>query len=241
MRRVLLSASVVLSLLGVAPAWANCADVALVLAIDGSASISADEFSLQRDGYVAAFLDPVVQGAISAAGIVKIGVVLWGDADWHPQVIPFQRIVAASDAARMAAIIADLPRVVTGNTDTGNALAVALDMLADPSICAARRMIDLSSDGRITIAARRSAFMSLGTVQKRAEKMGVVINVIAITNEEPELAHYFRHHIMTGPGAFVMEVEDFSTFGKAIMAKLTREMLSGLPHCVEDPDRESCS
>jgi hypothetical protein len=238
---VLAAACVVFSLWYPTQVRASCADVALVLAIDGSASISTTEFSLQRDAYVAAFLDPAVQGAIRAVGIVKVGVVLWGDADWAPQVIPLQRIATAQDAIRFSGLIGDQPRLVTGNTDTANALAVALDMLAAPSICAPLRLIDLSSDGRVTIAARRTAYVPLHGVVNRARKMGVVINVIAITDEDPDLAHYFRRNIMTGQGAFVMEVQDFRTFGNAIVDKLRREILSGLPRCVAGQGRESCS
>ena len=47
-----------------------CLDVALVLAVDSSASVSGDEFALQQNGIASAFRDPAVLDAIAKAGRV---------------------------------------------------------------------------------------------------------------------------------------------------------------------------
>jgi hypothetical protein len=75
----------------------------------------------------------------------------------------------------------------------------------------------------------------------QAVAAGVTINGLAILSEHPlphnpehtnppgGLAHYYRENVMGGPGAFVMEAKDFSSFGQAIISKLIAEVAS-LPH-----------
>jgi hypothetical protein len=43
-------------------------------------------------------------------------------------------------------------------------------------------------------------------------------------NAEQGLAEYYRTQLITGPGAFVMEAQDFRAFGDSIVQKLEREI-----------------
>ncbi len=54
--------------------------------------------------------------------------------------------------------------------------------------------------------------------------MGVTVNGLAVVNAEPALAEYYRTQVITGPGAFVLEVRDFRAFSEAIVQKLEREI-----------------
>ena len=69
-------------------AGARCADLALVLAIDSSGSIDADEFRLQVLGYAAAFSDPKVLRALREAGAVDVASVFWATPPDHPSSSP---------------------------------------------------------------------------------------------------------------------------------------------------------
>jgi len=58
----------------------------------------------------------------------------------------------------------------------------------------------------------------------RAAEMGVTINGLAITLEGADLAGWYRAHVITGPGAFVLTAHSFEAFGEAIIRKLAREI-----------------
>lgn len=201
-----------------------CPDLALVLAIDGSGSINDRDFGLQQAGYAAAFADPKVQDALASAGIVDVEVVLWGDEEITPQILPWRRVAGTGDALALAAEIAGMPRRVTGDTGIGAGLWAALDLLEDGGACAARRIINVSGDGREFFSPRRGQHVPLALARERAAAMDVTINGLAITVEDPDLDGWFHAKVITGPGAFVMTATSFETFGAAIIRKLDREI-----------------
>jgi hypothetical protein len=207
-------------------ARADCADVALVLAIDASGSIDGPEFDLQSMGYYRALTAGGTQSAFKNAGIVQIAAVLWGDSAYAPQTVPWHRVASPSDATAFAETLLSMERRVTGNTDIGTGLNAALDLLESPSLCAERLVIDISGDGRASVIGRRSIGASLDAARKRAEALGVTINALAITKDEPELAEYYKTRVALGPLSFVMEVDGFETFHIALAEKLHRELLA---------------
>jgi len=203
---------------------ADCADLAIVLAIDASGSVDATEFLLQQQGYTQAFRSQKVQSALEAAGVVEIAVVLWGDAEIAPQVLAWQRLRNKPDAERLAGRIAGMPRIVSGNTGIGRGVATAIDLLQDPGRCAWRKIVNVSGDGIETMTPRRSSFLPLRIVRARAEPAGITINALAIETDEPHLSDWYRDRLIAGPAAFVMEVGGFETFADAIVEKLAREI-----------------
>lgn len=209
----------------------TCADVALVLSIDASGSIDDREFLMQQYGYAAAFRDPMVQVALDAAGIVDVAAVIWGDSDFSPQIIPFHRIAGASDAVGFADRLGSVPRRTTGNTGLGTGLDHALNLLDDPSVCAARKIVDVSGDGRQVYFRGRLGMVTPRDARQRAEAMGVTINALAILSDEPELEAYYRKSVVTGAVAFVARAEGFHDFGDILIEKLVRELMAGLPAC----------
>jgi Protein of unknown function (DUF1194) len=202
----------------------SCPDLALVLAIDGSGSIDDRDFDLQQTGYAAAFADPKVQGALASAGVVDVAVVLWGDEEIAPQVLPWRRVAGPGDALALAADIDGMPRRVTGDTGIGAGLWAALDLLEDGEGCAARRIINVSGDGRESFSPRPRQHVPLALARERAGAMDVTINGLAITVDDPGLEGWFRSQVITGPDAFVMSATSFETFGAAIIRKLSHEI-----------------
>lgn len=211
-----------------ASAQARCADVALVLAIDASGSISDADFYVQTAGYYVALNHPKVLASLQAAGTVDLAAVFWADSAYKPQVIGWHRIKQAADARHFAQLLVDEPRKVSGSTDIGVGINAALDLFAQPGRCADRAIIDISGDGRASIFARRPAYEALAPARKRALDMGVVINALAITTNDALLGDYYTRNVAGGIGSFVMEVDGFETFHKAITQKLARELLSGV-------------
>ena len=202
----------------------SCPDLALVLAIDGSGSIDDVDFALQQAGYAAAFADARVQTALAGAGVVDVAVILWGDEEMTPQVMPWRRIAVPSDAERLAAEIARMRRQVTGDTGIGRGIWTALDLLATDQACAARRIINVSGDGKESHGARPRHRLPLERARQRAERMGVTINGLAITVAGADLEGWYETRVITGAGAFVMTAGSFDAFGEAIIRKLAREI-----------------
>ncbi len=227
---LILGATLLLPLLPgsrITPAGAadSCNDVALVLAVDGSASVTAGEFLLERRGISAAFRDPGVIEAIRRAGRVAISAVFWG-AEATPKAQSDWVIAEGPEGAeRFARMIEAMPRQVTGDTGLGAGLAAALARLTSPDICAARRIINLSGDGKETTAVRGKRRNAVpAEVRDMARALQVEINALAISDDEPALAAYYAHNVITGPAAFVMDVRDYAGFSMALRRKLIREI-----------------
>jgi hypothetical protein len=210
-----------------------CADVALVLAIDASGSVQAAEFALQQQGYARAFRSSRVQAALAAAGVVDVGVVVWGDTEWAAQVLPLVRLRSVADAMALAQRIEALPRRVSGNTGIGRAIWTATDLLETQAGCALRRVINLSGDGTETLAPRPRRIVPLVHARQRATDAGITINALAIETESADLGLWYQDKLITGQGAFVMEVVGYADFAQAIEEKLIREVappaVSALP------------
>ena len=205
-------------------AFATCADLALVLAIDASGSIDARDFALQQAGYAAAFADREVLAALAGAGVVDVAVVLWGDAEIAPQVLPWQRLETPEDAAGLSADLVRMPRRVTGDTGIGVGLWTALDLHEAGAACAARRVINVSGDGKESHGPNPRRHVALTVARERAARMGVTINGLAITVDVADLEGWYRDRVILGPDAFVMTATSFDAFGAAIIRKLTREI-----------------
>src|SRR6267154_1604586 len=93
-------------------------DVALVLAVDVSLSIDAEEFALQRAGYAAAFRNQRVVEAIAAgaAGAIAVTYMQWSGAREQQQIVGWQLINDRASAARFAAALAAADRIVAGGS-----------------------------------------------------------------------------------------------------------------------------
>lgn len=219
---------------GASVAAARCPDLSLVLAIDSSGSIDNDEFRLQTLGYAAAFADPGVQRALRDAGTVDVAAVFWADAANPAMIVPWHRIDGPRDAAAFADAFLTVQRGIFGDTDIGDGLMAALDLLDAPGRCSTRDLVNLSGDGRASSWNRRSTSVALPVARARAEAMRVTVNALAILDSEPALADYYRTQLITGPGAFVMEVADFHSFGTAIARKLEREIAPQLSAALRD-------
>jgi hypothetical protein len=211
------------ALLSPAAAGARCADLALVLAIDASGSIDAQEFAMQMTGYATALTDADVVSAFRGAGDTEVAVVLWGDQEIAPQVIPWRRIAGLPDLSGVARDILALDRRVTGDTGIGRGLDTALDLLERQG-CAARRVVNVSGDGTESTRPRGGNQVTLVVARKRAEVMGVTVNGLAILNEKRDLDAWYRARVMTGAGAFVMDVASLRDFRDALVRKLVREI-----------------
>jgi hypothetical protein len=202
----------------------NCLDVAIVLAIDGSSSIDTQEFYLQQQGIIAALRDPTVLTAIRRAGTVAVAILYWGDADLPIQDTPFITIRGKNDIEMLVTTIETMPRRVLGNTGLRMALSTALDKLGTVP-CTHRQVINISGDGSDTVVTLRKRLApSLREIKAQALSANVTINALVVSSDEEDLKSYFEKQVISGPGAFVMEIDGFNDYAEALCRKLVREI-----------------
>lgn len=209
------------------PAQALPVDLELVLAIDTSTSVDADEFALQREGLAEAFMHPDVVGAIRAAGEdgVAVTVVQWSGPYRQRSVVGWTLVRDASEAAEFAARVRAAPRRVRGMTDIGGAIRFSVAAIEGNEFEGRRRVIDISGDGT-------SDSGSSGAERDRAVARGITINGLVIFNEDIdlgalanfELEDHYAGYVVGGAGAFLMKADDFVDFRIAIRRKLVREI-----------------
>ena len=196
-------------------------DLALVLAIDCSDSVSAEDYRLELDGLADALTDPDVIAAARAGpgGSTAIAAIQWSDMDVQSVVIPWTSLSGASSAEALAQRIRDLPRDISGYTSISGAILAATKLLDSFSGQSTRRVIDTISDGVNNDGARPEV------ARDQALAQGLTINGLAILSEVPYLDDYFRNHVIEGPGSFVLKAEGYRDFHVAMKRKLLREML----------------
>jgi hypothetical protein len=190
----------------------------LVLALDSSSSVSAEEFDLQRQGISWAFRDPGVQEAIANLGDqgLVVAVIQWSGGRMQRMSVDWTHLHDESDLNLFASAVALSERLLTGGTNLGGAVRYSLEQIETNQFEGRRKVIDVSGDGFTGLSPRRE--------RDRAVSRGVTINGLAILNERPELGIYYATHLVGGAGAFVLTADSYEDFTDAIRDKLLREL-----------------
>ncbi len=235
--RWLLAAFLALTLAEPARA-AEPVDTTLALISDVSRSIDDTEFTLQKDGYQAAFNNRDVIAAIKAGpiGAIAVTYIEFAGAYEVRTVVDWTVIRDAASAAAFTERLRAAPRMFWGRTAIGAGMEHALQALAAAPFEAQRRVIDVCGDGT------NNNGPDVAGVRDKAVEAGVIVNGLAIINERPVswtfahvqppggLPNYYRENVTGGPGSFVLEVHDFRSFGAAMTRKLINEIaLGGVP------------
>jgi hypothetical protein len=225
----------VLAVCGASPAAAAEieVDLALVLAVDASRSIDSYEYDLQRRGYLAALTDARVLDAIRSGpnGAIAITYLEWSGPGEQEVLVDWRVVRDAATASAFANDLRVSERRLYDGTSISGAIDAAAGMFGESGIAATRRAIDVSADG--TNNRGRPAHLA----RDDAVKAGITINGLAIINErpsrfgraEPPLEQYMKDNVIGGPGAFLLVVNDFESFGEAILKKLILEISGRTP------------
>lgn len=206
-------------------------DLELLLAVDISGSIDAEEARLQREGYAKAIADPQVVKAIRAGLLGRIAVAYfeWSDSYVQNEVLDWMVISdqASAEAAGKALLAAPI-RTARRTSITG-ALNYSLPRFAASPYAGQRRVLDVSGDGPNNDGG------PVDLARERVLAAGITINGLPIINEKPntwgfpvlpDLDRYYEGCVTGGPGSFVVVAEDFRTFGEAVRRKLILEIAS---------------
>lgn len=145
-------------------------DLELVIAVDVSGSMDAEEFALQREGYVAAIRHPDFVGAIRAGAHRRIALIYveWSGSDRQTVIVPWQLVDGADSARAFADVLTAQPLVIDRGTSISAALLFGVGLFDANEFDGVRRVIDVSGDGPNnygpTITAARDYAVAHGVV-----------------------------------------------------------------------------
>ena len=205
-------------------------DLALVLAVDASSSMDADEAELQRQGYVEAFRSAAVQNAIRSGTSGRIAVIYvdWSDALDQRIVVPWTLIGEEEEAMAFAKRLEVKPtRRASGATSVSGAIDFGRHLLMTAPFESTRKVIDISGDG--TNNHGRPVAQARGATVLQ----GITINGLPLVFKRPDgpldlwnVGRYYHDCVIGGMGAFIIPVHAATHFAEAIRFKLVREIAS---------------
>ncbi|MCP4318983.1 MAG: DUF1194 domain-containing protein [Hyphomicrobiales bacterium] len=192
-------------------------DLALILAVDCSHSVSRSEFHLQMVGLARAFASEEIIAAIEE-NIIAVMLVQWSGSDDQIVSVPWRVVSSAASAVALADEISAVPRQSLGKTSISAAIDFAVSQLNASPFIARRQVIDISADG-VNNHGEATKF-----AHQRAIAAGITINGLTILNDVPNLDEYFEKFITGGPGSFVIRADSYEAYAEAIKLKLLREI-----------------
>jgi hypothetical protein len=199
----------------------NAVDLALVLAVDGSASVTYEEFGLIAGGMAAALREPPIIAALigGPANASLCSLLLWSGTGAQEVITGWTLIASKDDAIGFAEQVDNMPRVVTaGETAIGEALLASLTLLSHIPDTPARQVVNVIGDGR------SNSGLAPGPIRDRMAEAGITINGLCILHEEPDLLESYTRDVIGGPGAFAVTCQDYPAFAAAMKQKLAREL-----------------
>lgn len=202
---------------------AACA-VALILLIDISGSVDADEYDLQKSGIIEALESSDISSIIEKSEGVAVSVIEWGLT--QKTLIPWRILSDKTTISNFNSEYSNSQRD-TGiefkiDTNITDAVKYAIDAFNDVPCNPLSKIIDISGDGQ------NGNNNPIKPQINRAENLSITINGLPIiTTLFPKLDEYFRENVVTSDG-FVIPAEGFDDFYRAIRFKLLKEIAEGI-------------
>jgi hypothetical protein len=149
-------------------------------------------------------------------------------------IVEWTRVGSPGEAKEVADRIRDAPRSFMGRTAIGAAIDFSMNLLSRSPFGAPRQIIDVSGDGT------NNSGRDVTLARDAAIERGVIINGLVILSEIPlptnpmhthppgGLTAYYENNVIGGPGAFVLEAQNFESFGQLLIQKLIKE-IAALP------------
>jgi len=208
-------------------------DVALVLAVDVSRSMSIEELRIQREGYAAAIASPEVVRAIGRGAHRRIAVTLfeWANNTHAREIVGWTVIESQADADRVAGLLLATHSVGQRRTSISGAILHASGLLQTAPYEADRMVIDISGDGP------NNQGIPVTEARDEAVGMGFTINGLPMMTRGgvgaqfhiEDLDRYYARCVIGGPGAFMVPVNDWDQFAEAVRRKLVLEIGEAQP------------
>lgn len=219
-------------------------DTAIVLAVDNSSSVTAEERAAQINAHVAALRSPAfVDRALSNDRCLGLHYLEWSGNDHAKTILPWTVICSAQQAAEAAASIEE---AAAREQDQSNkaaaspavAIAFAHDAMRAMPFAAKHKIINLS-----TVYAKED-IQSAFDARNRLLQEDYTINAVAFVPEEagmPDAAKaYLRQHIIAGTDAFAAASPSLSTYPRLLLQSMLlatgERVVRRVPFRSNDPD-----
>lgn len=199
----------------------DAVNLAMVLALDCSASVYFNEFDLMANGSAAGLRDAEVMAGLLGPpyGASLLSLLLWSGSGAQQVVVDWTRVSSEAELKGFASQVEGVPRLVqAGATAIGEALLAAAKLLVLAPAPTPRRVIDMVGDGR------SNQGPPPGPIRDRLAAAGVTINGLCVLHQEPDLLESYTSEVIGGPGAFALQCQDFEGFAAAMRQKLAREI-----------------
>jgi hypothetical protein len=204
-------------------------DVAIVFAVDVSASVDPATAILQSEGHAQALCSPEVVAAINRnrIGCIAVTYVEWSSSGQQRSVVPWTTICGLADAVVVASAIRREGNKGLGCKQmcaTSISFAIYLGaLLLDQYVgYAASKIIDISANGT------NNDGLPVQESRLQAIAKGYTINAIAlpemIRSVTYDLTQYFADNVIGGPRAFVIAPSTTSDYAIALRRKLVVEI-----------------
>ncbi|MCK0151882.1 DUF1194 domain-containing protein [Marivita sp. S6314] len=193
--------------------------LALLLALDVSSSVDAEEYILQRDGLAAALDNPDIRAALlQGSGHVSMAIFEWSGRRQSAMVSDWIMLTDNAAIDELIRALKSAPRSQTRfPTAMGYALGFGATVLSRGPQCD-RRVIDLSGDGQ-----NNDGFPP-HLAYKNFPFANVTVNGLAVLGSAPDVLAYFQREVRFGFGAFVETSEGYEGYRQAMTRKLFREI-----------------
>jgi hypothetical protein len=212
------------------PAAPGDVDVELVIAVDVSYSMDADEQALQREGYITGFNSAEFLSALQQGihGTIAVTYVEWAGMTDQRVVVPWRVIDGPATAKAFTDAIAAAPYRRAYRTSISGALHFAVPLFEGSGYHGLRRVIDVSGDGA------NNQGDPVAIVRDEVLERGITINGLPILLKRPSVATldienldvYYEDCVIGGPGAFVIPIRERDQFREATRSKLVQEIAS---------------
>ena len=199
------------------------ADLALIIALDCSASVSVESFGQMASGCAAGLRDEAVAAGLLGGprGASLCALLIWSGPAAQEVMVDWTRLDSQAALAAFADEVENVPRTIrAGTTAIGEALRACEALILAAPAGAGRVVIDLVGDGKSNQGTPPAA------LRDRLVEGGVTINGLCVLHEEPDLLAHYQAEVIGGPGAFAMTCKDFSEFEEGMRQKLRREIIA---------------
>lgn len=203
--------------------------MALLLALDVSASVDAEEDQLQRQGLAAALTTPQIEAAfLDGPQRVSLAAFEWSGSQKQTTLLDWTVVDSAATLRQTAAQLALSKRQTTEfPTAIGYAVGYAATLFRRAPDCDVN-VLDVSGDGK----------NNDGFTPRQAYRAfpldNVIVNGLAIETfgakaadlsaQPGDITRYYREEVIKGADAFVEVAQGFEDFEAAMRRKLSREL-----------------
>jgi hypothetical protein len=208
-------------------------DTVVCFAVDVSGSVDDRRFKLQREGYMEALRHPAVMQAIRSTTYGRIGVCYyeWSGVLNHNVIIPWTEVAGLQDIEPLCEVLATTPRGSNGSTALAHALRYARGLFEECPWPGARKVLDVSGDGRDDNAdyPQRLGYVSTRDEADLLIAAGVTVNGLPIPegSEAETIVEWYRNNVVGGPGAFCMPAVNYESLAFALRNKFIMEVANG--------------